>query len=343
MNANKNIKKIEINNLNSCHLHPGFYYIPNNKNLIINKDGVCISLFTNNILKTPISTIGYRHVKVWTGYKVETYYQHRLLALTFIDRPERHSDKPFEELEVNHIDSDKANNKLTNLEWVTPKENIEHARLFGYSENGILVLSKNVVTGEITKHISISECARLFDIWSTILSKHLYSSSFGRIAKNWNVFKLDNKEPWPELDFEEIVKDSWDCVVYWEATNLITNEIFLTDKLCQLSKLIEISESVIKRHRSFRCPHLKLNEWIINKKLRNKNEVIEGLANYVEKRFPPPVDIHVHNLLTDEITIFSSLTQAANYAKIKLGTISYHLVRKNSCTIKNFTFQKIFI
>lgn len=47
-------------------------------------------------------------------------YVHRLVAKAFYD-----CDQP--NLEVNHIDGDKTNNHLSNLEWVTHKENIDHA------------------------------------------------------------------------------------------------------------------------------------------------------------------------------------------------------------------------
>lgn len=64
--------------------------------------------------------IGY-YIVVLAKDKIQTTcYVHRLVAEAFIPNPQR---KP----EVNHIDSIRTNNCVSNLEWVTSRENVHHA------------------------------------------------------------------------------------------------------------------------------------------------------------------------------------------------------------------------
>lgn len=73
------------------------------------------------------------YVKTWLTKDKQTKQVsvHRLLMLTF--RPVENS----RELEVNHIDGNTGNNSLDNLEWVTHRDNIQHARkvLKGWSQH----------------------------------------------------------------------------------------------------------------------------------------------------------------------------------------------------------------
>lgn len=54
-------------------------------------------------------------------------YVHRLLAIQFIDLPYKLKKYKIEDLWVNHIDGNKSNNDLYNLEWTTISENIQHS------------------------------------------------------------------------------------------------------------------------------------------------------------------------------------------------------------------------
>ena len=69
----------------------------------------------------------YKVVRIKLNNKFKTYYVHRLVAETFIPNPD---NKPI----VNHIDANKLNNRVDNLEWCTKQENEKHAWKHGLKE-----------------------------------------------------------------------------------------------------------------------------------------------------------------------------------------------------------------
>lgn len=64
---------------------------------------------------------GYLHIVFYKDKNRYDYRVNRLIAMTFLDNTENKK-------QVNHIDGNKLNNYLSNLEWVTAEENIEHAK-----------------------------------------------------------------------------------------------------------------------------------------------------------------------------------------------------------------------
>jgi len=85
----------------------------------IREDGEVRSRF-GRVVRQRHDGPGYARVELWQNGSGKKYLVHRLLAEAFIPNPE---GKP----QVNHIDGDKANNALENLEWVTQSENQLHA------------------------------------------------------------------------------------------------------------------------------------------------------------------------------------------------------------------------
>jgi hypothetical protein len=87
----------------------------------VSSDGHIRRLSTGRILKIRTNLRnGYSYVGITYLGKVYTLRFHRLVALAFIPNPHNYSD-------VNHIDCNKQNNAVENLEWCTRKYNIAHA------------------------------------------------------------------------------------------------------------------------------------------------------------------------------------------------------------------------
>lgn len=102
------------------------------------------------ILKHIEDRYGYMTVNLYKNNKLKHFTIHKLVATHFINNPE---NKP----QVNHIDGNKKNNRLDNLEWVTNKENMRHAW-----DNGLI---KAPMTGkkhsnETKKKISLSKIGK---------------------------------------------------------------------------------------------------------------------------------------------------------------------------------------
>lgn len=89
-------------------------------NYKISKSGKIVNIRTGKLISISIHKQGYRVVRLWCKGVSRLMKIYRLKAEAFIPNPEN-------KREVNHLDGDRMNEKLKNLEWATPSENMKHA------------------------------------------------------------------------------------------------------------------------------------------------------------------------------------------------------------------------
>jgi hypothetical protein len=147
------MKQIMVNNISTS------YFITQN--------GECYNSNTGKYLKGQINPknkyLSY-YLTLPNGGK-KRLYAHRLVAEAFIPNPENKK-------EVNHIDGNVLNNCIDNLEWVTPKENQQHALKNELRQfNHVYCFNKDKQL--VAEYINIAEAANAVKISRSIIFQEL--------------------------------------------------------------------------------------------------------------------------------------------------------------------------
>lgn len=310
-----------------------FYKIPGFKDFLINKHGEIYDL--KNKCNVNIVDREYKVAKLSTG----EIHLHRLLAITFVEKPDHLIDNEFDDLCVNHKDGDKHNNDLNNLEWVTTSENCIHAYKTGLRSDNTPILVKDLRNNLITRFYSLNECARYFKVNGSNIHWFLKKENYGKIIWNFYVFIKEGTE-WPVIDIS-------DCGKYRMGQSKPIIAISLTDK----PNLIFESISVCANY--FQIDPLKMMEWLRKNRL---NELKDWSFKFVDdpttirdleviKRektkkngFRKPVPIKVTNLLNDEITYWHSSEEFAKILGKRKNTLQKY-IWKNNGRFKNYLIE----
>ena len=123
----------------------------------VTNDGKIWSEYLNGYLKPYYSKGGYMRVKVNFGERNKKFMVHRLVAMAFIPNDD------VNKTQVDHIDSNRVNNNVDNLRWVTPKENTQHSIKLG-KRNWYKYKFINPKTGEVLEFDNPAKACKYFGV-----------------------------------------------------------------------------------------------------------------------------------------------------------------------------------
>lgn len=135
----------------------------------ITTEGQVINKKTGRVLKGQPNGKGYLRVSI--GGKLQ--FIHRLVATKYIPNPENKE-------QVNHIDGNKLNNSVDNLEWVTNQENRNHA-----IEEGLHLYGENCPWAKLTQK-DVDFIKTLYGKATATEIANYYGVSRNTISDIWN-------------------------------------------------------------------------------------------------------------------------------------------------------------
>lgn len=155
------------------------------------------------ILKSFVQNSGYCVVDLRINNHTEKHLVHRLVAKAYLD-------DYAEELDINHINCNKQDNRSCNLECVTRKENLKHAR-----EHGLIRTTEaQLMIRDNIKNIGRAMCSKPIDMLSLkgIFEEHFDAaadakrkygfdvSAIGRVANGKQMTSYGHRWKWADKE-----------------------------------------------------------------------------------------------------------------------------------------------
>ena len=181
-------------------------------------DGRMVSSFgrlrtCNGLIHSGCMSSAYLVTRYRSGFGFRTELVHRLIALAFLGPP----PSP-QHTHVNHKDGDKQNNAVTNLEYVTPAENMAHywnnktAVRDGKCRAGSKPVQSRACNsnGKWTWHPSRSSAAKVLGLHSSCISnciRGIRRQTGGYEFQAADVFRSLPGEEWREVDVASLAQE----------------------------------------------------------------------------------------------------------------------------------------
>lgn len=320
-----------------CKTIPGFYYIPGYTRYVINKEGHVRNTLTNKECKPYKTFRGYVKVTIVndvTGKK-NLMSVHRLMAITFLEY-----DEYVDFNHVNHIDNNKLNNRITNLEWCTAKQNVYHSFTNGdrkkpkeYSNKNVRrVLVKNVLTGIITEYRTRYDCSKRLNIDKDKITS-LLNLKEQPIHKGCFQFKyLDDPEPWriiENVEKEILLSNKLKKVL---VRNIETKEVKEFDSQKECAKFYNLLDSVVSNR--IKTKGQVLFPGGLQFKLKSEETDWKDFSFIEEeiRKYDNTKGVLVRNTITGEIKEYYSCIECCKDLNLKPSILNWRLTKKGQIT-----------
>lgn len=274
-----------------------------------------------NIIRTN-HRAGYVSVNIGTSGNRTSVDVHRLVMMTF---------EPLDNCEsmvVNHLDGDKTNNYIYNLEWCTEEDNRIHAGYFGLSKTYTPVYV--CLSGKDTDifFLSYKAAGKYLGVSK---DKIAYALRFPNNQIHHPGFRIKHKDDeWLELDRFSEDKMTWTKTIQTNAVsirNLQTGESFNVSSQSEAARIVGLSSAVVSLELSNLSNQRILPGWWQIKLLRDKWIFIEDIWFKYEQDND---NVRVIKMTDNDgnVRLFTSATECANYLGISKTNLNYNLTKK---------------
>lgn len=144
--------------------------LPRNDRFYVSSFGKLKNEITGDLYVGDITKKGYHRVTVTNDGFKKRWTRHRLVLSAF--NPIENMSK----LEINHIDGDKSNNKLSNLEWSTGVKNVKHAFDTGLRNDNTSIIIRDIKENKEHKFRSINLAAKFLNTNTSAITTYVKRS-----------------------------------------------------------------------------------------------------------------------------------------------------------------------
>lgn len=312
------MKKENINKL---------YKIPNFKgydlsSYRITKDGRLFGLKYNMFLKYQRGITGYYYYNLNINKKHVHVPMHRILCATFKPIP------GWEKMVVDHIDGNRLNNSLDNIEFVTQKENSRRFRRGNYNYMQSEVAINYVKENKIIICPNIKSAAEQLGVPARDVMKRIHVFKEGYIFPDYTQIKINDNKPfvkYKDYDYQILKQKKYPGVKLY---NHLTGESIEFDKILDASKYIKLSPSALSfRLNASGFKKVAPNGWEIKYKPDKTSwySLSEKERSRLEQSNVTATPLKVTNIITGKVLKFNSIAEAAKYFKCTSTKIWYRL------------------